>query len=133
MNGSEKLETELSEFERTTLEMLHIVKDQPVYMSEISLGELYYGAACSQRKEHNFSKISLFQRTISAIPLNSDILMLFGTTKAYLRRQGKSIGDFDLLIACTAKSYNLILVTNDADFKALPETFQSGNWAGKET
>ncbi|QWR77158.1 type II toxin-antitoxin system VapC family toxin [Candidatus Magnetomonas plexicatena] len=132
MNGSEKTENDLSTFEHNTIEMVHIFRNEPCYMSEVSLGELYYGVAFSNMKEHNFNKIALFRESVLTLSLDTNIWMLFGETKAYLRKQGKTITDFDLLIACTAKTYNLILVTNDSDFEVLPESFERVNWAGKE-
>ncbi|QTA86408.1 PIN domain-containing protein [Desulfonema magnum] len=97
-------------------------------MSEVTLGELYFGAANSGRKEYNFARIALFKKAVVPIPIDEDIWRLFGNTKAMLRKQGKAISDLDLLVACTAKVCGLVLVTNDRDFDVLPDAFQKENW-----
>ena len=62
------------------------------------------------------------------LPVTEDVWKLFGETLAELHNQGKPIADRDLLIACTAKVYDLILVTNDKNLDNLPESFQKVNW-----
>ncbi len=62
------------------------------------------------------------------LPVTADVWKLFGETLAELHNQGKPIADRDLLIACTAKVYDLILVTNDKNLDNLPESFKKVNW-----
>ena len=49
------------------------------------------------------------------------------------RKIGKPISDMDILIAATAKRYNLILATNDSDFDNLDYQseidIERENWA----
>jgi tRNA(fMet)-specific endonuclease VapC len=52
----------------------------------------------------------------------------FGHFKALLRREGRPIGDIDLLIAGVAMHHGLTVVTNNtAHFDRLPD-LRLGNW-----
>jgi predicted nucleic acid-binding protein len=65
---------------------------------------------------------------IVPIFLNRDIWLLYGETMVNLEKQGQKMSDFDLLIACTARIYNLTLATNDLGFEVLPKSFERVNW-----
>lgn len=96
------------------------------YISEITLAELYYGAECSNKPQKIRELINTFCNGIKIIPI-SNILEVYATQKASLRRQGKLIDDFDLLIGCTAISNNMILVTDNLKhLDRLPVTIE--NW-----
>ncbi|HJH26149.1 MAG TPA: hypothetical protein C5S37_05080 [Methanophagales archaeon] len=45
--------------------------------------------------------------------INEEICKVFGKERGKLRRKGKIIGDFDILIASTCIYYDLILLTNN--------------------
>lgn len=102
--------------------------ESDIFMSEATLGELYFGAANSTRKDYNYQRIDIFKQAVIPISVDAHIWWLFGDTKAALRKRGKAITDIDLLIACTAKVYDLVLVTNDHDFECLPADFNRENW-----
>ncbi len=119
INGLNKKESLQSEAERKVIETARSI-EADIFISGATLGELYFGAANSERKEDNFRRIELFRKAVIPIQTDEEVWKLFGITKAILRKQGKSLSDADLLIACTAKIHNLVLVTNDADFDVLP-------------
>jgi tRNA(fMet)-specific endonuclease VapC len=55
---------------------------------------------------------------------------LFGRYKALLRREGRPIGDIDLLIASVARHHGLTVVTNNtAHYERLPDLTLE-NWLG---
>ena len=57
------------------------------------------------------------------------ITRVYGNFKASLRTQGALLEDFDLVIASTASSLNLTLVTNNLDhFRRIPE-LRLESWA----
>ena len=92
-------------------------KAENCYVSEITLGELYFGASFSDNKKERFKVISV-----------SGTLPLFGDIKATLKRKGPLIDDFDILIGCAAIHNNLILVTdNIKHLERLPGIFIE-NW-----
>ncbi len=127
MNGLDRQESLRSEPEKKIIRTARKT-GMELFMSEATLGELYFGAANSGRPEYNFKRIYLLKQAVIPVCTDEDVWELFGRTKALFRKQGKSLADLDLLIACTAKVNDLVLVTNDADFNVLPEDFQRENW-----
>lgn len=95
-----------------------------------TVGELYFGAYNSTRVEENLDRIRSFLS-----PPGPKVLLIddgaaeyFGRFKAELRRNGKPIGDVDLLIAGVAVSRGLKLVTNNTGhFDRIPE-ISLENW-----
>lgn len=79
----------------------------------ITATELYFGAYNSNKIEQNLKTAENFIQSITVLPLSNDTLKKFGQLKAQLRKAGKPVADFDLLIASVAIAKNLILVTNN--------------------
>jgi len=90
-----------------------------LYMSEATLGELIFGAENSQRKEYNLEQIGIFKEAILPLALDQEVWAIWGKMKAELRKVGKPIANMDLLIAATAKRYDLVLATNDSNMDNL--------------
>jgi len=82
-------------------------------ISSITVAELYFGAYNSNRIEQNLARAEQFVGAIAIIPPTPSTLKTFGELKATLRRSGQPVADFDLLIASTALSEQLTLVTNN--------------------
>lgn len=96
-------------------------------VSEITIAELKFGAENSQNKEKNRKTIDEFVKRFSIIPIYNS-LDIYATEKARLRKKGKSLDDFDLLIGATAISNNFILVTrNVLDFDRM-DGIEIKNW-----
>jgi len=91
---------------------LEIIGLNNCYISEITLAELKYGAECSNKVAENKALIDEFAKEINVLPI-SDSFDVYATEKAKLRKTGNLIDDFDLLIAATAISNQLILVTDN--------------------
>jgi tRNA(fMet)-specific endonuclease VapC len=129
INGLAKPPQKRSPQELAVINQLELLQDSiPVYYSEVTLGELYYGVARSQRKEQNRQKLESLKKLLYSLFVTEEVWEMFGKTLAYLHNQGRPIADRDLLIACTAKVYDLVLVTSDKDFDNLPESFKKVNW-----
>lgn len=129
-NALHKKREYLHEFEVNTLKVFErVIKKEEVFVSSVSIGELYYGAEKSEQKEKNFRKIEFLQSLITVQEVDDTIWRLFGKTKAELEERGKIITDFDLLIACTAKACNYTLVSNDKNHDVVSEDFLIENWA----
>jgi tRNA(fMet)-specific endonuclease VapC len=82
-------------------------------ISNITVAELYFGAYNSSRVRQNLERAEQFVGAIAIILPTTASLRKFGELKSSLRRSGQPIADFDLLIASTALSEQLILVTNN--------------------
>mgnify|MGYP000269925007 CR=1 FL=1 len=101
------------------------------FLSEITMAELLFGienSAPTRRSENikRFDNLSLlFSNRILSI---SNVLHEYAKQKANVRRIGKPVGEFDLLIGATAIVHGLTLVTrNTKDFENL-EGIQLENW-----
>jgi tRNA(fMet)-specific endonuclease VapC len=82
------------------------------FISEITLAELKFGVANSENKSKNMRVLESFINGINIIPIFNS-LDLYAIEKARLKKIGKIIDEFDLLIGVTAVYNNMILVTNN--------------------
>jgi tRNA(fMet)-specific endonuclease VapC len=128
INGRNKKPEKQSELEKNTLSHFDIVTD-PLFLSEVTLGEMYFGAAKSQQKTKNYSRVEALRTSFNILPVTLALWKLFGETKASLQKQGKIIADLDLLIACSAIHHDLTLVTNDRAFDLLTPVLKTVNWS----
>jgi tRNA(fMet)-specific endonuclease VapC len=88
-------------------------------ISEITLAELVFGAENSQTPKKNHLIVEKFSKRVTILPIY-DSIKLYGQEKTRLRKEGKMISDFDLLIGCTAIEKGLIMVTeNTKEFKRI--------------
>jgi len=106
-------------------------KAMRIYVSEITVIELRYGAENSDNPEKSHKAVDAFLAALTIIPI-------FGCIKCYakkvrLRRMGRPINDeFDLLIGVTAIEHKLTLVTNDVKhFQELNDLIIE-NWFKRE-
>jgi tRNA(fMet)-specific endonuclease VapC len=105
--------------------------NDPIQISSVTLMELYYGAFKSQKVESNIAKVRKIENSIEIISINTDQVELFGMLKVKLEKAGTPLDDFDLILAATALSHNLILVTNNERHFSRIEGLQIENWAKK--
>jgi predicted nucleic acid-binding protein len=85
----------------------------PMYLSTITMMELYYGAYKSQNIDANLAKLKTIESSFSLLAPGPEIVEIFGKIKASLEFQGLRLADLDLIIAATALTRNLTLVTNN--------------------
>jgi len=129
MNGlNKRVEWRKPQEDNTINKFLTIT--ETIYLSEVSLGELFYGAETSTNPTRIYQKIKDFRKVVSTIYLDEECWEIFAKIKPVLEKVGQCPEDLDLLIACIAKKYGCIFVTNDGDFKSLPAGFVTiENWA----
>ncbi len=82
------------------------------FLSEITLAELKFGVENSEHKEKNRKKVDPFIKLFQITPIIS-CLDTYAKEKARLKKQGKLIDDFDLLIGSSALANDLVLVTKN--------------------
>ncbi|MCA0234605.1 MAG: PIN domain-containing protein [Bacteroidetes bacterium] len=101
------------------------------YLSEITILELMYGIANSQssKKAENKAKLEQFIGGFDnrILPIRS-AFDEFATQKTQLRKLGTPISDFDLLIACTSVSNNLVMVSRNVKEMGRIEGILLENW-----
>lgn len=82
-------------------------------LSIVSLAELYEGIYHSTDPQKDEKALKKFLEVVTILEINEEICKIFGRERARLRKLGRMIGDFDLLIASTCLCYNLILLTDN--------------------
>ncbi len=96
-------------------------------ISEITLAELKYGAECSDQVVENNKMVNDFGNKITILPIYNS-LNLYAKEKARLRKAGKLIDDFDLLIGVSAVANNMILVTENEKHLKRISRVKIENW-----
>lgn len=97
-------------------------------LTVVTLAELKFGAYNSKKVKENLKNIDKFLSKMDVLPLNPAAADKFGTIKACLRKEGRIIEDFDILIASITISYGGVLVTNNVEhFKRIAE-LNYENW-----
>jgi tRNA(fMet)-specific endonuclease VapC len=88
------------------------MREPALFVSEITLAELKYGAFRSKRPAHHLRVVADFLDSVSVLPI-TPVIDRFAEEKARLTALGTIIPDFDLLIGATAVHHGLALVTNN--------------------
>lgn len=96
-------------------------------ISEITLAELVFGAENSKYPKKNYQLIETFSEQVAILPI-LDAILVYGKEKVRLRKIGKMISDFDLLIGTTAIANNLIMVTENTKEFIRIEKIEIENW-----
>ncbi len=97
------------------------LKPADVRLSAVVKAELLYGAWASENPAKNLTNIEHFAAPFLSLPFDDACAESYGRLRSELRRQGTPIGANDLLIAATALTHNLTLVThNTREFSRVP-------------
>ena len=86
---------------------------EQIYASEVSIAELIYGALHSQAVEKHLKEPKEIEEAFTVLPLG-DWTRDYAEMRQALTTKGIIVGDFDILIAVTARHYDLTVVTHNA-------------------
>ena len=100
---------------KQVLERLKSVIEKKIYISSITVAELEYGVYNSQNIQKNKIALVEFLAPFEILDFNDKDAEDFGRLRAQLKKEGRLIGPYDMLIAAQAISHNLILVTNNTE------------------
>ncbi|HYL04797.1 MAG TPA: type II toxin-antitoxin system VapC family toxin [Thermoanaerobaculia bacterium] len=100
---------------------------EEVLLPSTVLGELYYGAARSARRQENVERLEEFAATCTVLATDGQTARVYGRIKDELRSRGRPIPDNDLWIAASARQHGLVLVTRDHHFKQV-DGIQTEAW-----
>lgn len=103
----------------------------PKSISVITYGELLFGAKKSKNHERNLAVVYRIKELFPIIDIDKAIIETFSELKADLSKTGSPIDDFDLLIAATALTMNLALVTNNEKHFNRIKGLKIENWTKK--
>ena len=98
---------------KTVMKHIERAGFQNIFMSTIVLSELYFGAENSLKPRYNRKVIDHFMSPFKIISFDLDSANIYGKIRAELKKDGKLIGLMDMLIAATALSNDMVLVTNN--------------------
>jgi tRNA(fMet)-specific endonuclease VapC len=91
-------------------------------VSIIAVGEVYEGAHSFSDPQAELAKYRKYLAGFTTLGISEPVMVTFSTIRASLRRQGLLIPDLDLLIAATAITHDLTLLTrNTRHFQRIPD------------
>jgi tRNA(fMet)-specific endonuclease VapC len=96
-----------------------ISRSDEIFISSITLGELFYGAFKSQRTEAELEKIGEFAQVVRILDCNANTAEVYGRTKTALRAKGRPIPENDIWIAAVALQHQLSLAMRDPHFEQI--------------
>ena len=103
-------------------DLLERVSDEGLAVSIIAVAEVYEGAFGTPDPEATLTGLRDFLGDFTILPVTDPIVAHFARMRAALRQQGQLIPDMDLLIAATAITDDLTLITrNVRHFARLPD------------
>ena len=100
-----------------------------VGLSSITLAELEFGAAKSERATEARNALAEFLLPLEICPFDLAASASYGQVRAALERAGNPIGPLDTMIAGHALSLSAILVTNNVREFRKVAGLQIDNWA----
>ena len=95
------------------IKRVHALSEQGLALSHVSLAELYEGVYFSSNPSGNESGLQDFLRGVTLLGIDEEVCKVFGQQRGRLRKMGKAVGDFDLLIGATGLRYGLTVLTNN--------------------
>lgn len=101
-----------------------------LFISEMTLGELLYGAQCSDKPSENLSSVHVFCQYIT-IASTANVWNEFAIQKAILRKKGQLIEDADIIIGATAIANSMVMVTENDKHIGRLNGIVVENWAKK--
>ncbi len=92
-----------------------------IRLSSVVKAELLFGARRSERVQENLELLARFFAPFICLPFDDRCAEEYGLIRSTLTRLGTPIGPNDLMIAATARAYDLTLVSHDvSEFSRVP-------------
>ncbi len=82
-------------------------------VSAVAVAELWFGAAKSSRPQGTHASVDAFLKPFEVLPFASEAAEEYAQIRLQLEKAGRPIGERDLLIAATAKSRRLTVITHN--------------------
>ena len=103
-----------------------------LFLSSISIAEMEYGASKGQNREKNRQALLDFCTDFNTIlDFTVEDTEAYGLIRAYLEKEGRIIGPYDMQIAAQAMTRNLIVITNNYDEFARIPWIKVEDWTKK--
>ena len=123
MNGKLLLDTNIviALFKNDNLVIQKLAEAKETFISNITIGELYFDAYKSNKVESNIKQIDSFVASSVILNCDSTTAKYYGQIKHKLKVKGKPIPENDIWIAAIAMQYNLILVSRDKHLREIDD------------
>jgi len=102
-------------------------KSERIAITIITAYELLKGAYISSRPQENLVKVRDSISNLQVLDLSLKACEEASKIYSGLRKTGSIIGEFDILIAAIARTYDENIITRDEHFKLIPGT-KLANW-----
>ena len=99
-----------------------------IYLSSITVSELYYGVEKSTQVDKNLEALKGFLTPFQVVDFDLRSAEIFGQIRSNLEKKGTVIGPYDLQIASVALAHDFILVSNNTKEFERVESLQLENW-----
>ncbi|MEP7134878.1 MAG: type II toxin-antitoxin system VapC family toxin [Chloroflexota bacterium] len=94
----------------------NLSKTEEVFIPNVVIGELFYGAHKSTRSKENLTRIEDLASSSVILGCDTETARIYGEIKNTLRIKGHPIPENDIWIAAIAVQHSLTLVSRDAHF-----------------
>ena len=91
------------------------------YLSVPVVGELYYGAEKSTRRQENMVLFEQVMNEFEILPMSKATAASYAAIKSKLVKAGRNIPDNDIWIAAIAHENNLSVATFDSHFSCIED------------
>ena len=113
------------------MEHLKEIPAENIYVSEITIAVLIYGAVHCRNEEQHLNETYEISETFNVVAISNVLRQYADLRHALVNQNQKNVGDFDILIGATALHYDMIVVTdNIKHFKLMPE-IKIENWVSR--
>lgn len=105
---------------------------EQIFASEASIAELTYGALHSKAVEKHLKEPKEIEESFTVLPIIERWAKGYADIRHALACQGLRAGDFDILIAVTARHYGLTVVTHNMKHFGKMPGIQCVDWVDSE-
>ncbi len=109
--------------------MAKVLPHSPIAISAVTEGEIFYGLAKKPAATELRAGVEALLATIQILPWDSEAAQVYGTMRARMSVEGRTLATLDMLIAAHAVAKKAILVTRDAAFERTGGVYLVVNWA----
>lgn len=106
---------------RSVLERIRQLPTRDLCVSVVSFGEIRFGLERRPEATRLAEATGDFFAEVDIMPWTEETATLYGSLRARMERNAKSLGPLDMLIAAHALSVGATLVTSDRAFRFVPD------------
>ena len=115
--------------EEAVVNQLKILSPGDVKISTITVMEIEYGLELNPSLRHRLEPLwTSFKDEIEVLPFSESDAVSAAQVRSVLKKEGKPIGPYDILLAGIAKNRNFIFVTNNISEFARVDELIVENW-----